>query len=69
MFWAMEFYYMGKTLVAITLENQGKNESKTMSRLRIMKPKFTTLCRVAFGLSFKVTNWEPDKGEGTMEVT
>jgi hypothetical protein len=39
-----------------------------MGRLRRLEAKFTVLCRVVFGLNFKVLDWEPSKDKETMEV-
>jgi hypothetical protein len=39
-----------------------------LDRLRRLEAKFIALCRVVFGLKFKVFYWDPGKEEETVEV-
>jgi hypothetical protein len=36
--------------------------------LRQLEAEFIVLCRVAFGIRFKVTDWDPDNGKDTIEI-
>jgi len=50
------------------MEDKEDKQVKPLDRIRPLETKFITLCKVAFGISFKVKKWDPANDEDTMEV-
>jgi len=59
----MEFYWLVKPLISLSMEYKNDNKvnmDESLDKIRCLEAKFTILKWVEFGISFKVTDWDPD---------
>jgi hypothetical protein len=65
----MEFYWLTKTLVDLSMDDKEDMQMETLDKIKRLEVKFTVLCRVAFGINFKVQDWDPDNNDELINVT
>jgi len=50
------------------LDGKEEKQIETLDIIRILESKFTVLCRVAFEISFKVINWDPNNEDELVDT-
>jgi hypothetical protein len=64
----MEFYWLAKTLVTLSMDDKGDKQAKPLNKIRRLETKFTVLCRVALEINVKVKEWDPDNNDELVDV-
>jgi hypothetical protein len=63
----MKLCWLDKTLVALSMDDKEDKMAESLDQINRLEAKFTVSCKVAFGISFKLTDWDPDNEEETMD--
>jgi hypothetical protein len=50
----MVLYWLAKTLVTVSMDEKEDRQVEAIVKISRLEPNFTVLCRVAFGINFKV---------------
>jgi hypothetical protein len=64
----MEFYWLAKNIVALSMDDKEEEQAETLDKIRTLETKFIVLCRVSFEINFKVKEWDLDNEDELLDV-